>query len=270
MRHEAQNMIPLGNLIIGYEGKDKTDWRDPVNWYMATVEEGGDILLTAIMTPPHNLTIYATDNKINPIAIDALLDGIADHPLPGVMAEKTLAECFANAYTSRKGMKFEIKTDQRIYELTEVAHPPHMGKIRLMEEKDMSFYPYWINAMHAEFAAYGATTMEIPTAEAAEGALYRIVKKSIYCLEVDGVPVSLAGLSREMQNVIGVGPVYTPPYLRGKGYASSCTAQVSQLALDRGFEKCVLYTDLANPTSNSIYQRMGYRAIADSLMLEFV
>jgi len=268
MRHEAQNMVPLGNLIIGYEGKDKNEWRDPANWYMATVEDATGILLTAIMTPPHNIAIYATDNKINHASMDALVDGIANHPIPGVIAEKTLAECFAKAYTNRKGMKFEISSDQRIYELTAVNHPPKMGKVRLLEEKDMSFYPYWMNAAYAEFARVGATTMEIPYT--VEGCLYRISKKCIYCLEVDGVPVSIAGLNREMQNVIGVGPVYTPAYWRGKGYASSCVAQISQLALDRGFEKCVLYTDLANPTSNSIYQRMGYRAIADSLMLKFV
>lgn len=57
--------------------------------------------------------------------------------------------------------------------------------------------------------------------------------------------------------------------VRNKGYASSCVAQVSQIALNKGFTKCVLYTDLLNPTSNSIYQKIGYTAICDSLMLKF-
>jgi len=267
MRHEAQNMIPLGNVIIGHEGKDTNGWRNPANWYMATVGNDSGIFLTAIMTPPHNIAIYSTDNKINAAAMDVLLDGIADHPIPGVLAEKTLALCFAKTYTNRKGMKFETVMDQCIYELTEVNHPPHSGKIRLLEERDMTFYPYWINAFFSA-QTYGTTTMEIP--HDLEDAYYRLGKKCIYCLEVNDTVVSIAGLNREMPNVIGVGPVYTPPYWRGKGYASSCVAQVSQLALERGFKKCVLYTDLANPTSNSIYQRIGYRAIADSLMLKFV
>jgi len=80
----------------------------------------------------------------------------------------------------------------------------------------------------------------------------------------------MAGITREMQTVSGIAHVYTPPYFRGRGYASSCVAQLSQLILDKGFAKCVLYTDLANPTSNSIYMKMGYRAICDSLMLKFV
>ena len=65
MRHEAQNLIPLGNIIIGIEGNDKTGWRDPAAWFMATVTDDSGILMTAIMTPPYNLTLYATYNKIN-------------------------------------------------------------------------------------------------------------------------------------------------------------------------------------------------------------
>lgn len=79
----------------------------------------------------------------------------------------------------------------------------------------------------------------------------------------------MAGYTREMQTAIGVAFVYTPPYYRGKGYASSCVAQISQLALDRGYTKCVLYTDLLNPTSNSIYKKIGFTAVCDSLMLKF-
>jgi len=267
MRHEAQNMIPLGNLLIGYEGKDKESWRDPVNWYMATVEDENGILLTAIMTPPHNIALYTTDNKINTAAIDCLIDGIADEPVPGVLAKKGLAQHFAEAYSTRKGLTFEVAMEQRIYELAEVnPEIPLIGTVRLVEEKDMPFLPFWLEAFHP--TAHGDQTMNIPND--LHHYLYRIAKKNLYILEDDGVPVSLAGFNREMQNVIGVGPVFTPPYYRGKGYASSCVAQISQLALDRGFTRCVLYTDLANPTSNSIYQKIGYKPICDSLMLKFV
>jgi len=77
MRHEAQNVIPLGNIIIGNSGTYKTGWRDPANWFMAFVSDDSGILLTAVMTPPHNLTIYATDNKNNEEALNCLLEGIA-------------------------------------------------------------------------------------------------------------------------------------------------------------------------------------------------
>jgi len=269
MRHEAQNLIPLGNLIIGNKGQDKTGWRDPANWFMATVSDEAGIVLTAIMTPPMPLTLYATDNKLDANAINCLLDGILGLPdvsLPGVVTEKALAENFATAYTTRMGMTFEVEMNLRIYELTEVDPAmPQIGTIRLVEERDMPFLPFWLETFNAV-----ATASAIKSPVDIDHYQYVIGTKKLYVLEVDGLPVSMAGLSREMETVVGVGRVYTPPYFRGKGYASSCVAQLSQLALDKGFKKCVLYTDLSNPTSNSIYQKIGYRPIADSLHLNFI
>jgi len=267
MRHEAQNMIPLGNLIMGHEGKDTTDWRDPLNWFMATISDAKGIQLTAIMTPPHNITLYATDNIINPEAIHFLIDGLKDREIPGVITEKTLAEYFTNEYTLRKGITFKTTMSQRIYELTAVNPDiQRVGTVRLLNEKDIHFFPYWAEAFYAA-GSYGKTEMAIP--QDAAPYLYRIASKKLYVLEDNGIPVSMAGYTRVMQTAIGVAFVYTPPYERGKGYASSIVAQISQLALDTGFTKCVLYTDLANPTSNSIYQKIGYKPICDSLQIKF-
>ena len=267
MRHEAQNLIPLGNLILGHEGKDKTDWRDPANWLMATVSDTSGIQLIALMTPPHNITLYAIDNLISSQAIDCLIDGLKDHAIPGVMTEKTLAERFAEEYTTRKGLTFKTTMSQRIYELKAVnPEIRQFGVVRLLDERDMCFFPYWVEAFIAA-SDYGKTEMSIP--QDAKSYLYRLSRKKLYVLEDNGVPVSMAGFTREMQTAIGVAFVYTPPYYRGKGYATSCVAQISQIALDKGFSKCVLYTDLSNPTSNSIYQKIGYTAVCDSLMLKF-
>lgn len=268
MRHEAQNMIPLGNLIMGHEGKDKTDWRDPVHWLMATVSNASGIQLTALMTPPHNITLYATDNLIHPEAVDCLIVGLKDRDLPGVITEKTLAEHFARAYTRPKGITIHTTMNQRIYELTAVNPDiQQVGTIRLLNEQDMPFFPYWAEAFNAA-GSYGKTDMSIPQ-EDATPYLYRIASKKIYILEDNGIPFAMAGFTRVMQTAIGVAFVYTPPYERRKGYATSIVAQISQLALDKGFTKCVLYTDLANPTSNSIYQKIGYTPVCDSLQLRF-
>lgn len=265
MRHEAQNLIPLGNIIIGHEGKDKTDWRDPVNW--STISDAGGIQLTALMTPPHNITLYAADNIINPEAINRLIDGLEGREIPGVTTEKNLAEYFAKEYSLRKGITFKTTMSQRIYELTAVNPDiQKVGVVRLLDKKDIHFFPYWAEAFYAA-GSYGKTEMSIP--QDAEPYLYRIASKKLYILEDNGIPVSMAGYTREMQTAIGVAFVYTPPYERGKGYATSIVAQISQFALDKGFTKCVLYTDLANPTSNSIYQKIGYTPICDSLQLTF-
>lgn len=267
MRHESQNMILLGNIIMGHEGNDKTDWRDPANWIMATVSDANGIQLIALMTPPHNITLYAVDNMIDPTAVSCLIEGLEDVEIPGVTTEKTLAEYFAQEYTARKGLTFKTTMNQRIYELTAVNPDIEpVGAVRLLDERDMHYFPYWLEAFHAA-GVYGRTEMSIPENE--ELYHYRLAAKKLYVLEVDGMPVSMAGYTRELPTAVGVAFVYTPPYFRGKGYATSCVAKLSQMALDKGFARCVLYTDLLNPTSNSIYQKIGYKAVCDSLMLKF-
>jgi len=82
-------------------------------------------------------------------------------------------------------------------------------------------------------------------------------------------PVSLTGVSGATPHGIRIGPVYTPPAFRGRGYASVLVAQVSQAQLHAGRRFCFLYTDLANPTSNKIYQEIGYRPVTDALRIDF-
>ena len=87
--------------------------------------------------------------------------------------------------------------------------------------------------------------------------------------QVGAVPVSMAGRTRTVAGMVRVAPVYTPPELRGRGYAGAATAAVSQAALDAGVREVVLYTDLANPTSNALYQRLGYRPVEDRVVFSF-
>lgn len=95
------------------------------------------------MTPPYNVTLYATDNIITPQAVDCLIEGLIDYNIPGVMTEKTLAEYFAKEYTARKGLTYTTTMDQRIYELKTVDPDiKRFGAVRLLEERDMYFIPY--------------------------------------------------------------------------------------------------------------------------------
>ena len=268
MCHEAQNVIPLGNLIIGKEGKDKTDWRDPANWFMATVEKDGAVQLVALMTPPWAMTLYARDNIIDGAAIACLIKGLENRAVTGVMSTKDMAYCFADAYGQAHPITYEIKDELRLHELSAVnPELPQIGTVRMVEERDMHFLPYWIEAFQICMNKNGITMNEPQ-----EEATYRhtISQKKHYILEHDGMPVSMAAITRKMQTVCNIAAVYTPPYFRGKGYASSCVAKVSQIILDQGFAKSILTTDLANPTSNKIYHNIGYRPICDSVMLKFV
>src|SRR5262249_1260488 len=87
--------------------------------------------------------------------------------------------------------------------------------------------------------------------------------------EAGGVPVSIACVTRQVAGMIRVGPVYTPREARGHGYASAVTAAASQRAPGAGAGEGLPYPDLANPVSNSIYQRIGYRPVEDRALLVF-
>lgn len=268
LRHEAQNILPLGNLMIGFAGNDTAGWRDPAHWLMAAVSDGADIRLTALMTPPHNLTLYATDNRIDDSALACLAGGLAQAgvSVPGVTTEKALAERFTQAYTQTMRLGHKVLVNQRIYELTRVNPAIHSPDgLRLARESDMAFLPDWFAGFHRDCFGPSGNMPDF-----AADSRYHVASQKLYILEDHGVPVSMAKISREMQTVCCVGYVYTPPSFRGRGYATACVAGVSRAVLSGGYSKCALYTDLANPVSNSIYQKIGYTPICDSLQIAFV
>jgi predicted GNAT family acetyltransferase len=86
--------------------------------------------------------------------------------------------------------------------------------------------------------------------------------------EAGGVPVAMAGRTREVAGVVRIATVYTAPAYRQRGYGGAVTAEASQAALDTGASTVVLFTNLANPTSNALYQRLGYRPVCDRVLLE--
>jgi len=80
----------------------------------------------------------------------------------------------------------------------------------------------------------------------------------------------MAGVAARTPNSARVGPVYTPPEHRGQGFGTACTAAVTQALLEGGKSFCVLYTDMANPTSNKIYRSLGYRVVAEVVDIRFL
>ncbi|MCL2548285.1 MAG: GNAT family N-acetyltransferase [Symbiobacteriaceae bacterium] len=270
LAQEAQNLILLGNIYIGIDGSDIRGWRDPVNWVMITVSEGEEILLIALMTPPHNIVLHSCGTESEVEAIRCLIEGLQERQIavPGAMSEKSLVDLFAGEYAAAQGLTAKTHQEQRIYELTRVdSGIPLLAaplQLRAASPSDMAFLPWWDNGFQAAIPG-----SEISLSESAEAARYMVQNRGVYILEDEGIPVSMARLHREMRTACGIGYVYTPPFLRGRGYATACVAAVSRIALERGFARCVLYTDLANPTSNSIYQKIGYRPICDSRMIKF-
>jgi predicted GNAT family acetyltransferase len=194
-------------------------------------------------------------------ALEALIDDLEqhDHQFPGVQAENSLVEAFIQVYTQRSGRPARLEMSQRTFKLTEVTPPPYAveGKMRLAELDDLPLMVSMVEAFYAE------ALPEDPR-DHIQGAVRRTVERGmLFIWEVDGVPVSITSGIRPTETGISIGDVYTPPELRGRGYASALVASVSQYFLDAGKQYCTLFTNLANPTSNHIYQQIGYQAVAD-------
>ncbi len=130
----------------------------------------------------------------------------------------------------------------------------------MAEERDHDVVRDWYEAFAEEAAPHDPRPDDL---DALADRLIRRVGRTIYLWEDDGRPVSLVGAGGETALGVRIGPVYTPPEFRRRGYASNLTAAVSQAQLDAGRSFCVLFTDLANPTSNKIYQQIGYEPVTD-------
>ena len=255
---EVVNNLPLGILIRGVNGDAKPDW------FMARVEGADACELVALMTPPRNLILASENRAVPDTALRLLAEHMAENGIlpPGVVAETELASGFARAFSEASGKKAETATKERLYRLDRVEDVPVIGKMRLAVERDMHFLPFWMKAFTDECFHENAPLD-------AGSARWCVERGTMYILEDDGVPVSMAGSSRQLPRGRAVGPVYTPPYLRGKGYATACVALLSRLILERGNDYCTLFTDLDNPVSNSIYQKIGYQPISDFREIKF-
>ena len=249
------------NLILGLSGRLRTEPRlygeDP---YFAVALEGDGVVGVTIRTPPHNLILSEIDDEaaLDPLADDA--QAVFDS-LPGVIGPKEPVARFARLWEERTGAGAQIEIQQRIYRASEAIMPEGVpGSMRTYEDGDRELVIAWVNAFVDE------ALPEAPP-EDAEGWLERNLSNPDGGIELwldGGAPVSFAGYGGLTPNGIRVGPVYTPPELRRRGYATALVAEVTHMLLDRGRKFCFLFTDLANPTSNSIYQRIGYEAVSDS------
>jgi hypothetical protein len=184
--------------------------------------------------------------------------------LLGVNAEEESAEAFASAWYQRTGACAEVHRRMRLFRLGELVWPDPRpeGSARQAAQPDRDLLIEWLDAFVREVG-------DPPGQDQGAAADERLSYGGMTVWEVGGAPVSIAGVTRTVAGMVRVGPVYTPRGLRRRGYAGAATAAVSQAALDAGARVVVLYTDLANPTSNALYQRLGYRPVEDRVVLSF-
>ena len=256
------------NLILGLAGNARDGlYEDFRSWL---VEDGDRPVGAALQTPPYNLILARPQS---PAALAALVAAIAGEDLPGIVGSVPEVEEFAEAWSRRTGALARTNMRQGVYALEQATPPPDVpGSARVVSADDRELALRWWIDFGEEVLHQGG-----PGRDRAEATLdHRLSSPNagILLWEDGGQPVSLAGWGGPTPNGIRVGPVYTRPELRGRGHATALTAELSQRLLDGrvfagGRRFCFLYTDLANPTSNAIYERIGYRRVAESAEISF-
>jgi predicted GNAT family acetyltransferase len=258
------------NLILGIAGtiRDTPDLYPLRSLWL--VRDAGEVVAAALRTPPYNLILARPRSAP---ALAALAEAVAGEELPGVTGTEPEVEEFAELWSRHSGVAGRVNMRQGVYALEQVEPLPAVpGSARVAKADDRALALRWWIAFGEEVLHEGG-----PGRERAEASLDHKLSSptsGLLLWEDGGEPVSLAGWGGPTPNGIRVGPVYTPPELRGQGYATALTAELSQRLLDGrlyegGRRFCFLYTDLANPTSNAIYERIGYRRIAEAAEVVF-
>jgi predicted GNAT family acetyltransferase len=230
--------------------------------YMATVTDGDRVVIAALQTPPFQLILSEIDD---PAALRILARDVVDRDLPGVVGPIEHVATFVAERTALGGPPGHRHMSERIFRLAQVIPPlPVSGRMRIAEPADRDLVAAWLDAFMRE--AMGES--EPSDVEGQTDRWLARRGRTLYLWE-DGEVVSLAGVGSPTPNGVRVGPVYTPPEARNRGYASALVAAASQRELDAGRSFCFLFTNLANPTANHIYQTIGYEPVRDVELWRF-
>lgn len=253
LEHEAANCLILG-IARGLSCGEINSVSKP---YLSIVENNQTILATAIQTPPRNLILAKSGNTE---AVELIAKDLASNflSLPGVIAPKAEAENFVRTWKSLTGKSSKLELAMRIHQLEQVEPiNKASGNLRIATQSDRTLLTDWIRAFEQE--ALGDNE---PESDSQLWFERHLKNKSLSVWQDKDTVTSMAACSSATVNGIRVNAVYTPPKHRGKGYATSCVAEMSQELLNR-YQYCFLFTDLANPASNHMYRKIGYLPMDD-------
>jgi predicted GNAT family acetyltransferase len=249
------------NLLFGIAATLITDPGRPMTAppYFAAVRRGDEVIAAALMTPPFNIVVSLVDE---PAAIPALAADLERGRVnvPGITAPVPVARVFTDLWSDRHGVTAQRTIAERIYRAERIVPPTDVpGTTREATTADRDLLVEWVGAFLAEALD---RTDPAQSTDLVDRAL-RTGSRVFHLWEHEGRPVSMAAVTGPTPNGTRIGPVYTPPAERGHGFASAVTATAGQRQLDAGRRFVFLFTDLANPTSNRIYQAIGFEPVVD-------
>lgn len=264
LRQEAAN-----NLLLGLTGnliKQPNIFGSEVPYFgivRAGDDASGEIIGVALRTPPRAVLLSHQENRE---AVRLIVDDLhALYPtLPSVRAEKEDSRHFAELWVLQSGQRATPGMFERIYSVDAIIPVSNVpGSARPAGEADRETLQQWMRAFQAEAFPSQTAIKDNDLKSLIDSRINPDLGGMYFWVDESGQPVSMAGYTGFTENGVRVGPVYTPSEFRGYGYGSAVTAAVSQMLLDSGRKFCFLFTDLSNPTSNKIYQHIGYKPVCD-------
>lgn len=224
--------------------------------------DDGEVRGAVALTPPFELLLaIVPDDTVAGLVAALRREGVR---FPGVNGGGETVERFVAAWTSATGMRSVPVRQMRLYRLETLRPraPAPAGRARPAGVDDLETAVRWLREFEAE-AGVPATNVE-------SSMRIGIGDRRVWLWEDEAQSVvALASRSPAAVGVARIAPVYTPPDQRRRGYGAAVTAECTQDALSRGAKELVLFTDLANPTSNSIYQQIGYAPVRDYHVVHF-
>jgi predicted GNAT family acetyltransferase len=223
--------------------------------------QDGTVSAAVLQTPPHPVQVTSLPAEAAGPLAAALASGHVGG-ITQILGAEPDATAFAQVWAEATGQRFSVQMRQRLYRLGELTPPDPMpeGAARVATSDDVQLAYYMDGAFAAETGQRPAAARLIES---------RLQTGRLMLWEVAGQPVSAAGLSALVGGVARIGQVYTPPEHRNCGYGAAVTVATTRLAFDYGANSVILFTDLANPTSNALYARLGYEPVEDKVVIAF-
>lgn len=253
---EAEHNLTFG--LLNNIRHDPTRFPDAI---FALVEDAGEVLFAALRTNVERGVVVSLARQPEAVAFLAESLFAAGIKLTSANGPADEAHAFVEVWSRLSGQSFAVNTPMRSFRLTKVNSVTGVpGHLRRATTADRGVLVNWEMGFRRE----AFPEMEHDIDDVVRTIEYRLQSdiSGIYIWDAGGA-VSYAGYGGPTPHGIRIGPVYTPPEYRQRGYASACVAGMSQLLLDSGRQFCFLFTDLRNPTSNHIYQTIGYEPICD-------
>jgi Predicted acetyltransferase len=258
-QHEDINGLMVG-ILENWRGKEVA----VAPLLLRVVDERGETVTAAVnfrKNPMNIIFTLASDEQLRVIA-EYLKN--SDEKFTGFVGPRREVRKFADIWEQMTSAKTDLSMGQLIYKIENVTFPEGvLGEMRVATHEELPLVFQWSKAFIEEAMPADKRTDK----EWQDFAELVIARQGAHLWYVNGKPVAQAVWSRPTRNGVSISGVYTPPELRKRGYASAVVAALSQKMLEQGRRFCVLYTDASNPTSNKIYQNIGYREVCESLHL---